>query len=144
MSEPEEFKKITNAYNAAISLWRLASEQIYSRFGAMLIGNSIIVAILGGLVFKSELEIPQLSLVLPFLGIGLCILWFLFIWRGLQVEDRYRKIAETLESRAIPDDVKVAFPTGTRAGFDCFSYVTIAIFVFLYIIIFLLLLTRAG
>lgn len=135
MSNSEEFQKATNGYQTAISLWKLASEQIYSRFGAMLTANSIIIAI-AGLIVTSKINFPK-PLVLSFIGLGifLCLLWFCFIRLGVKAENHYRNVAEKIESKCIPDGYKIVIPTSDKRfrGFGSISYITIGIFVLLYI-----------
>ena len=57
MSNSEGFEKSLHAFNTALELWKLASQQIYSRFSAMLTANSIIIAVIG-LAIANNISIP--------------------------------------------------------------------------------------
>jgi hypothetical protein len=141
MDDSDELKRAITGYQAAISLWKLASDQIYHRFSAMLIANSIIGGI-GGLIISSSNKVSDLVLALPFIGIALCIVWLLFIQRGLKVETWYRKKSKELENSSVPNGSDIAFPPEQDMGFACLSYITIGIFIALYIVVAILLLIK--
>jgi len=86
MSDSEEFDKITNAYRAAMELWKLASQQIYSRFAAMLTGNSIIVAAIG--IILTGGDSPPICLIMGLIisGLVLSVAWILYMTAGWCVE----------------------------------------------------------
>ena len=144
MSDSEDFSKITNAYNAAIELWKLASEQIYSRFSAMLIGNSIIIAITG-LAITDRVGIP--FCLLKWLVAGgwlLCTIWAFFVYQGVRVENHYRERTEHFEKMAIPNGEKVAISRSDKTfrGFRLATFFTIAVFVIIYAVLMTILVMR--
>ena len=134
MSDSEEFDKITNAYQAAVELWKLASQQIYSRFAAMLTGNSIIVAIIG-LAVTARIDIPRwLLLGLIIGGFVICVVWAFFVFQGVRVENHYRKKAEEFEGKAIPNGKQIAIRLSDKRywGFREATFLTIIVFVGIY------------
>ena len=144
MSGSEEFEKATNAYHAAIELWKLASEQIYSRFTAMLTGNSIIIAITG-LAITDRVDIP--FCLLKWLVAGgwlLCAIWAFFVYQGVRVENHYRERSEHFEKMAIPNGEQVAIPRSDRrfGGFKLATFLTITVFVVIYAVLMTILVIR--
>ena len=112
MSESDEFTRLNNAYHTAIELWKLASDQIYTRFSAMLTANSIILAVIG-LSITERINIPSWFVwVLIGAGIALCLVWIYFMAQGVRVENYYRRKAETLESKVVPDGEKIFLNKG--------------------------------
>ena len=143
MSGSEKFEKATNAYHAAIELWKLASQQIYSRFAAMLTGNSVIIAIIG-LAIADKVNIPYcLVKWLIVGGFVLCIVWLLFMIAGWHVEVHYRKKAIEFEKDATGNEI--AFPTKGVASwsFMALTIITIIVFMVIYGALLGILLTRS-
>ena len=144
MSNSDEFEKITNAYNTSIELWKLASEQIYSRFAAMLTGNSIIIAMIG-IALADRINIPSYLLRwLIIAGLCLCVLWAFFIWQGTRVENHYRERAEHFEQKAIPHGERIAIRRGNiqYVGFKEAAFLTIIVFVAIYVVLLFILRTN--
>jgi len=142
MSGSEEFDKVTNAYHAAIELWKLASQQIYSRFAAMLTGNSIIIAIIG-LAITDKVDIPYyLVKWLTVSGFILCVVWLFFMIAGWHVESHYREKAIQFEKDATGKEI--AFPTKGVASwsFMALTVITIIVFMVIYGVLLGILLTR--
>ena len=140
MSNSEEFDKITNAYQAAVELWKLASQQIYSRFAAMLTGNSIIIAAIA-LAITARVDIPYVFvLALIATGFALCLVWIYFMAHGVRAENKYRRDAERIEKKVVPDGEKIAIPTGDPKYKGFFQAVTIVVYLFvaIYITLFIL------
>jgi len=143
MGNSEELQKVTNAYHAAIELWKLASEQIYSRFAAMLTGNSIIIAIIG-LAIVDKVNIPYcLVKWLIVGGFVLCIVWLFFMIAGWHVEVYYREKAIEFEKDATGKEI--AFPLKGVASwsFMVFTIITIIVFMVIYGALLGILLTRS-
>ena len=131
MNNSEEYSKSSIAFNTAIELWKLASEQIYSRFAAMLTANSIILAIIG-LVVSDNINVPSWFVwVLLSAGIVLCLVWIYFMVHGVRVENHYRKKAESLEKKVMPKRsiVLISVTNPNYTGF--LSAVTIVVYVFI-------------
>ena len=143
MGDSEELQKITNAYHAAIELWKLASQQIYSRFAAMLTGNSIIIAIIG-LAIADTVDIPYFLVKwLIVSGFILCLAWLFFMIAGWYVEIHYRKKAIEFEKGAT--EKEIAFPTKGVASwsFMVLTIITIIVFMAIYGALLGILLTRS-
>ena len=144
MSNSEEFERATNAYKAAIELWKLGSDQVHNRLTAMLTANSIIVAITG-LSIISKVEIPS-TLIIALIagGLTICIVWGFFVSHGVRVENYYRKKMEEFEKMAIPKGTQLLIRThGWRFwGYGIGAYFTIGVFVGIDIALLVILLTR--
>ena len=75
MSNSEEFDRATTAYEAAIDLRKLGSDQVLSRLSAMLTANTIIIAV-SGLAITNQAKIPPgLIPALISGGLLLCLVW---------------------------------------------------------------------
>ena len=145
MSNSEEFDRATNAYRAAIELWKLGSDQVHSRLSAMLTGNSIIIAV-SGLAIASQTKIPSnLIVALIVGGLLLCVVWGFFVFHGVQVENYYRKKTEEFEKMSIPAGTQLAIRTSNWRfwGYGIATYFTIAVFVAIYTALLVILLSRA-
>ncbi|MFU8766844.1 MAG: hypothetical protein ACNA7I_04150 [Candidatus Methanoperedens sp.] len=68
-------------YQVAVDLLIAEEEGIWSRFNVMLVANSIIIAIIG-LAPTNQPTPPIFDSYLPFVGLVLCIWWFVLINRG--------------------------------------------------------------
>ncbi|MFC1870601.1 hypothetical protein ACFLYE_04980, partial [Chloroflexota bacterium] len=139
----DEYQKATNAYHAAIDLWKLASDQIYSRFTAMLTANSIILAVIG-LSITERIGIPSWFVwVLIGSGIALCLVWIFLMAHGVRVENYYRKKAETLESGVVPEGERIAISVDNPQykGFLQASTTVVYIFTLIYIAVLVLFAT---
>jgi len=140
----EEGQRIENArvgYQMAIGLVNLVSQEIYSRFNAILVANSIIIAIIG---FSFTSEHPFLLIkFLPFMGLSLCVLWFLFVKHGFHYQKFYREKAKELEKQYFADTFKLFtsdIPTSALIKWlpaRRVSYIVIMVFAVIYIIMLL-------
>ncbi len=128
MSNQEPPQHVSNAYQAVISLWRLASEQIYSRFATMLTANSIVVA---ATILSVNNQWPKIvPMVLAIAGIILCAIWVLFNKLAIKTEKEYIEKARKIENY-IPAEFRMV-PYGYR-GFDVLSRLTIVLFIVIYL-----------
>jgi hypothetical protein len=144
VSDNDELTKATTAYNTAIELWKLASQEIYSRFAAMLTGNSIIMAIIGlAVTGKVDIEFTLLIL-LTVAGWVLCIIWGFFVYQGLIVQQHYRERAEYFEQYAIPKGESIVIKRCIKKyrGFWLRAYSTIGLFAIIYLVLMIILLAR--
>jgi len=101
MSKMEEEARI--GYQTAIGLVGLVSQEIYSRYNAMLTANSIIIAIIGWSLTSNRYLSPLLVVLLPIAGLVLCFLWFLFIHHGVYWQKLFREKAKELEIEFFSD-----------------------------------------
>lgn len=105
--DPTIGKKACIGYQTAIELVGLVSQEIYSRFNAMLTANSIIIAIIG-LAFTNKYNLPlPVNILLPIAGLILCCLWFLFNEHGVYWQNIFRKEAIRLENQYFSDTFKL-------------------------------------
>ena len=136
MSNSDEFAKVANAHRTAIDLWNLASQQIYSRFTSMLVGNSVIIALIG-LAMGNKFNIPNCVVELLIIcGLVLCLIWLGFMVAGCYVELYYRQIAVKFEKQATGE--KIAFPSKHLASwsFPVLTGLTVVVFILIYVILF--------
>jgi len=106
MSKSEEEQRMEKArigYSTAMGLVGLVSQEIYSRFNAMLTANSIIIAIIGWTLTSERSLPPILAIFLPIVGLSLCFLWFLFTNHGVYWQNVFRKKAIELEKNFFSD-----------------------------------------
>jgi hypothetical protein len=137
MNNSGEFGKSIHAFDTALELWKLASQQIYSRFSAMLTANSIIIAVIG-LAIANNISIPG-YLLKWFIGAGwaLCVVWAFYVFQGVRVEAYYRKKAEEFEKSVIPNGKQLLIKYEDRKyrGFTIASFITISVFIIIYSIL---------
>jgi hypothetical protein len=110
----------------------MVSQQVYSRFAAMLTANSIIIALVVVLISSEKLEIPVVVLrIFTGFGIGICIIWFIMTLIGRGIEVHYR---EKATEYADSNTKTVLLPIRKIGiGFYIWCYITIGIFTALYI-----------
>lgn len=96
-------------YRAALDLLNAGASQTWMRFNAMLVANSIIVAILGQLLKENDIiPLPYYALLLlPGAGLVLCIAWGAAISRGMQYQDRYVSSAREIEEKHLAPTVTI-------------------------------------
>ena len=134
----EELIRFTKSYETAISLWKLASEQLYSRFSAMLTANSIIMITNGWLITQEVgTSLRPFYYTFPGVGIILCVLGACFIHFGNRAEDHYRKLAYKLENMCTTEHIAISPNKGK--SFKWISYAVFFFFVVLYAVIIYLL-----
>lgn len=140
----EEFDRATNAYRAAIELWKLGSDQVHSRLSAMLTVNSIIIAV-SGLAIANQIKIASnLIIALIVGGLMLCTVWGFFVFHGLQIENYYRKKTEEFEEMSIPNGTQLAIRTSNWKfwGYGIATYFTVGVFVAIYTSLLVILINR--
>ena len=101
-------------YKAAIDLLNAEASQTWMRFNAMLVANSIVVAVFGQLLARTEnLSLPWgVFLVLPLAGLVLCFAWLASIDRGIHYQDHYLMAAKAIEGRYLAPVVTVLVEGG--------------------------------
>ena len=105
--EEERKRKARIGYQVAMGLVNLVSQEIYSRFNAMLTANSIIIAIIGWALTSQRTLPPFLTILLPIMGLILCFLWFLFVNHGVYWQNLFREKARELEDQYFSDTFKL-------------------------------------
>jgi hypothetical protein len=68
-------------YSAGIAMIAQESATIWSKYNAMLVANSVVLAVMG-LVLTSARPAPLLEVILPMAGLVLCAFWLLLTRRG--------------------------------------------------------------
>src|SRR4051812_43356360 len=91
------------AYQTAITLWTYEGTLIWSKYNAMLVANSVILAVTG-ITVSSEDESAVLHWGLPAIGITLCAAWILLTRRGFDNYLYWIFTARELERPAIGSD----------------------------------------
>jgi hypothetical protein len=92
-------------YQVASDLSEFYGGAIWSMFNAMLLANSIIVA---GVtyVLTSAGHLSLLKILLPVIGVLLCITWFLLVKRAHEYSSYYLLSAREIEEYFLKDSVK--------------------------------------
>lgn len=99
--KPEEIENVRVGYKAAIDLWNTSGTQNWSRFNAMLVANSVILAVIGN-VTVDDLMGWQVRVALTGVGLVLCVCWRGAVDRGLTYQDHYVAGALELERHLAP------------------------------------------
>jgi len=85
-------------YQAAVDLWIAEGEQIWTRFNAMLVVNSIIVAVIG-FVLAGQRMLPVITVGLPIAGLIVCAVWFILMKRDFEYQSYLIHSAREVEER---------------------------------------------
>jgi hypothetical protein len=142
MSSPvpnEELENTRIGYRAAIDLWIAQGNQNWSRFNAMLVANSVIVAVIVQIVRDHPFLDWRVQLALPVVGLIVCWSWLAAVSRGMTYQDYYVARARDLESQLGPVNVVQGGHILPMAG--CFApfrtrtamYTVVVLFVLLYL-----------
>jgi len=122
-------------YQAAVSLWTYEGAAIWARFNAMLVANSIVMAVIG-LALTSEPAKEKLADFTSIAGLALCIIWCLLNTRGFDYHDHWIHSAKKLETYLRPVKTVSRCRRFSPAGFvraAWASYAVIVIFAGMYI-----------
>ena len=103
------------AYSAAISLWAYEGESAWSRFNAMLVANSILLAFIGFL-HDSDNPPKTLMTIIAALGIPFCGLWWMLTARGFGHQAYWVLSAREIEERYMGPAVRTVARGGDYAG----------------------------
>jgi hypothetical protein len=89
-------------YQTAVSLWVYEGTLICSKYNALLVANSIVLAVTG---FTANTERPPISLRvgLPVVGVVLCAFWLLLTKRGFDNYVYWVLSAREIEDKYLPD-----------------------------------------
>ncbi len=134
MANDERDDAVENArtgYQAAVSLWTYEGAAIWARYNAMLVANSIVMAVIG-LALTSDDSEPELAVVMSFAGMILCGAWAALNWRGFDYHQRWIDNARKLESH-----LRFPVETVSQGGLpglsvECVSYLPVLIFGVMY------------
>lgn len=108
-------------YQVAVDLLIAEGEGIWSRFNVMMVANSIIIAIIG--LAPTNQPTPAIfDNYLPFVGLVLCIWWFVLINRGYSYRDYFIQTARELEEQYLANSVRTlsrgeTFSNGNKVMF---------------------------
>ena len=127
-------------YSQLAEQFRLASKEIYSRFGAMLIANSIIITLLG----TKYPGLPQwFAIIVSLIGMVICSFWWHLNSHGIHYQRKYYDEAVKLEEdtedfevfRLIP---KAEFTSMKRNTYVATSRVIIVLFMIIDVLLLVL------
>jgi hypothetical protein len=99
VSNCEDMEDIRIGYQVAVNFATFHAENVWSIFNAMLVANTIVVAG-GSLVASAEV-------LLPVVGLALCIAWFLLINRAHAKAVYYTLSARELEERFLSHRIRI-------------------------------------
>lgn len=101
-------------YQVAVSLWGGHATEVAARFNVMVVVNSVLIAAMG-LASTASRPMPLFSIVTPWLGILLCVLWYLLVRRDAEFTDYYMLSARELEEHYLAPQVKTLSRGGSLA-----------------------------
>jgi len=113
MTHPNDFQEVENArvgYQVAVDLWIAETTLRWSKFNAMLVANSLVLA---ALAFCQPI-LPAYMVAIA--GLWLCAVWFLAARRGSDYHDFYIANARSLEERHLKPAVLVSDGARFSAG----------------------------
>ena len=159
-SLPSDFEDTRIGYQVAVDLSALYANAIWSMFNAMLLANSIVIAGLT-FIFTGQNSLSLLKILLPIIGLLLCITWLLLTKRSQEYSHYYTLSAREIEECYLSKNVKTlsrggSFGRGETVIFcldgkqtkrrmsmfarlikaELVSYLIIMIFIVLYISVF--------
>jgi hypothetical protein len=101
-----DIEKVRFGYQMITNLWFYEGNLLWSKFNALLVANSILLASLGLLIKFESTFSKSLSIWIPLAGIILCTLWFFLTKRGFEYYDYWisnaRKIEEDYPNDFLP------------------------------------------
>jgi hypothetical protein len=150
-----EIENIRLGYQTAIGLWTYQGGLNWDRFNGMLAANSIILSVIG-IVLSGTSPLPVFTLVLPLIGLFLCAIWVCFAARGFAYHKYWSSQARDLEekylsnaieivqkAKSAEDSGKVTFNRFAKLGGQKeVTYIVIAVFVLVFALAFIYMLTR--
>jgi len=131
MAEGNEKARI--GYEAAISVWTYEANAVWARYNAMLVANSVAMAVIA--VTLTSTASHELTLAASIAGIVLCAAWGLLNERGFRYHDLSIAMARSLkEHLGLPDQSPPQEDRlcGPRAR--DLTYLPISVFILLYIV----------
>ncbi len=96
-------QKALNAYQSAMHMWSHTGQVLWSKFNAMLVAQSIIVA---SVLFSFKPELTYLRMGLSFIGLLLCIVWGMITARGNSFHVYYFLSARELAEQHFPTEAQ--------------------------------------
>ena len=135
---PDQVENARVGYQMAIDIWLRELEIAWVRFDAMLVANSVLVAVTGALIAavidpliatqksSSSPYAPWLGIYmipLPVMGILLCVLWLLLTERTLDYRPLWERFALELEQKPLLKPIRIIsrlkqFSKGDDVKFD--------------------------
>jgi hypothetical protein len=101
-------------YQVAVDLWAHIGQTAWSVMSAMLVAHSIVIAGIG-LALTSSRQLTSFSIVLPVLGLVLCVTWLLLATRTFAMRTYYVLSARELEENYLAREVKTIARGGSFA-----------------------------
>ena len=141
-------------YGVAVNLWTYQGSLIWNRFNIMLTANSVIVSVIGVLL-SSDADLTVFAVLLPIVGLVLCVVWTLLAARGFvyhkywasracELEEAYLSdvVRTVCEAKSSRDDGRVKFSGLSRLGGQKeMTYVVISVYaaVFVFALVYTIL-----
>jgi hypothetical protein len=113
----QESEALDNArvgYGVATSLWTYDGNLIWTRFDAMLVANSIVIATTGVLLSVGGSK-DWIAFAFPFAGLAICVLWWAMMVRGFDYYKYWIYSAKELEERYLSGQIKTVSRGGVFA-----------------------------
>jgi amino acid permease len=134
-------------YEVAVNLWTYQGSLIWNRFNIMLTANSVLVSVIGVLL-SSDADLTVFAVLLPIVGLVLCVVWILLAARGFvyhkywasracELEEAYlRKVVRTVsEAKSSRNDSQVKFSGLSKwGGQKEITYLVISIYAAVFVV----------
>ncbi|MGB3477835.1 MAG: hypothetical protein WBB67_01600 [bacterium] len=91
-------------YQIATTLWTTDGQAVWSKFNAMLLANSILIASIGFFINSQQYF---LSIYMSIAGLVLCLLWYFIIKRGFDYYKYWIFSARELEEKYLGKPLKI-------------------------------------
>ena len=107
ISRYEKLKNARVGYQVAANICFQSGALVWSQFNVLLVANSIIIVAIGMAMTSSTPDkYPIFLILMPGLGICLCIFWLLIMIRGTKQYDYYMYSARELEEKYLSNPIK--------------------------------------
>jgi hypothetical protein len=144
--DPVVLENARVGYEVAVQLWTYQGSLIWNRFNIMLTANSVIVSVIGVLL-SSESRLTGFAVLLPIVGLVMCLVWTLLAARGFVYHGYWASRARELEEMYLSDivvtRVRKAEPGGGGFRFGALArwggqkemtYVVISVYALVFIV----------
>ncbi len=112
--DEEQIENARVGYQVATGLMSSGSREFWSQFQAIMTGNSIVLAA-ATVAIKDAQSAPVLSLGLPFVGLALCVSWWVLHARAIGYNKYWIHSARELEEQFLNNPVRTLSKGGLLA-----------------------------
>jgi len=131
LRERSEIENARVGYQTAMDIWLYELEIASARFNALLVANSILIAVIGSLIVafpdplaaNAQVSVDVCVTILCAIGVALCVVWFLLMKRNLDYRWYWMRYASELEEKYLSNPLRMLpqlerFSHGDPVSFD--------------------------